>query len=98
MSTLTESLTGGYFNPRSREGSDKHRLSPCPCPRISIRAPVKGATRYVFILTGTAHDFNPRSREGSDSIEMVAVCSDTYFNPRSREGSDSTMIHPMTNI
>ena len=33
-----------YFNPRSREGSDNKRHYPVPNARISIHAPVKGAT------------------------------------------------------
>ena len=37
--------TAAYFNPRSREGSDLHRLSVCVGFPISIHAPGKGATR-----------------------------------------------------
>ena len=34
--------------------------------RISIHAPVKGATSHVYADTSRLKDFNPRSREGSD--------------------------------
>ena len=56
-----------YFNPRSREGSDKQRTGRDRRERISIRAPVKGATVGGAGDGGAAADFNPRSREGSDS-------------------------------
>ena len=37
-----------HFNPRSREGSDKHFQHLCPCHTISIHAPAKGATPFAF--------------------------------------------------
>ena len=57
--------------------------------RISIHAPVKGATRCVLGVGGILLDFNPRSREGSDHRTSMFQPTTRYFNPRSREGSDS---------
>ena len=35
---------------------------------ISIRAPARGATKFVFGISVLGVYFNPRSREGSDEI------------------------------
>ena len=57
------------FNPRSREGSDpRPLLYPHPSRKISIHAPVKGATSRQKPDTPTGPYFNPRSREGSDWV------------------------------
>ncbi len=55
------------FNPRARDGRDRHVGKSCIIPeRVSIHAPVMGAT---FDLTHTATSttcFNPRARDGRD--------------------------------
>ena len=56
--------------------------------RISIHAPVKGATGQNADTDKGDDDFNPRSREGSDHRRLATVVSYSDFNPRSREGSD----------
>ena len=66
--------------------------------RISIHAPVKGATGLMDRDIAESLDFNPRSREGSDNTCTSTPLLHDNFNPRSREGSDCSMIHPMTNI
>ena len=77
-----------YFNPRSREGSDRHPSISHPVhPGISIHAPAKGATvekkdiMRAFVFQSTL----PR-RERLCSNRSKFQTSD--FNPRSREGSD----------
>ena len=78
-----------YFNPRSREGSDKRsRKSAFTDQRISIHAPARGATPVWFSSVITFFNFNPRSREGSDKEGAAPETEDDDFNPRSREGSD----------
>ena len=65
-----------YFNPRSREGSDC--VSPCKrntVSRISIHAPVKGATYHIDGKRQQLEYFNPRSREGSDQHQCRAFPS-----------------------
>ena len=62
---------GIYFNPRSREGSDRIRELADRYAGISIHAPVKGATRICSGVMPRAAYFNPRSREGSDMIWRV---------------------------
>ena len=42
--------THADFNPRSREGSDEHRLASCPGKPISIHAPAKGATQMEQVV------------------------------------------------
>ena len=42
-----EDKLNGYFNPRSREGSDELSESYRHCVYISIRAPARGATDVV---------------------------------------------------
>ncbi len=55
---------------------------------ISIHAPARGATQYVFFLPHSFLDFNPRSRTGSDVVRYIQIKRSHYFNPRSRTGSD----------
>ena len=77
-----------YFNPRSREGSDRFLGDMHALLVISIHAPVKGAIIPGVSRYRTANDFNPRSREGSDNQHTAEGSIAGYFNPRSREGSD----------
>ena len=58
--------------------------------RISIHAPVKGATTYAFMTVRSIIDFNSRSREGSDMLILLICDFYSHFNSRSREGSDQT--------
>ena len=78
----------GYFNPRSREGSDKTYAAISRNGAISIHAPVKGATGGSGAMGWNKLDFNPRSREGSDRLHQTHILCSNNFNPRSREGSD----------
>ena len=78
-----------YFNPRSREGSDKtvtfNVLATAP-----FQSTLPRGERPVTVCTcTTCLNFNPRSREGSDSTGGHPFRSLQDFNPRSREGSDS---------
>ena len=59
------------FNPRSREGSDRHAPNAAVAVAISIHAPAKGATLLMLEGVTPRQDFNPRSREGSDVISHV---------------------------
>ena len=55
------------FNPRSREGSDAPNFTYDKYQvKISIHAPVKGATVRFGHRREAGRNFNPRSREGSD--------------------------------
>ena len=60
-------LRPGYFNPRSRMGSDDPRCVLLHPRGISIHAPAWGATRPSRRSRSPRSDFNPRSRMGSDS-------------------------------
>ena len=56
-----------YFNPRTREGCDRIHYTADPSKRrISIHAPVKGATPVSGPFCLFLPDFNPRTREGCD--------------------------------
>ena len=66
------------FNPRSREGSDfSFNAFPRDC-KISIHAPVKGATHLAVVMWSALWYFNPRSREGSD--QQVFAQDSTWTN------------------
>ena len=84
---------GRYFNPRSREGSDRQHGSSNRTHNISIHAPVKGATYYCKTVSDRLPYFNPRSREGSDQRRKPLPYYGRDFNPRSREGSDENYIY-----
>ena len=56
-----------YFNPRTREACDfDFLLIEINFRRISIHAPVKGATCFSWPPDGRRLYFNPRTREGCD--------------------------------
>ena len=56
----------GYFNPRSRKGSDRQQKKLLYLHFISIHAPARGATREPAERAKRGGNFNPRSRKGSD--------------------------------
>ena len=77
----------GHFNPRSRKGSDWAAV-PLPCtPKISIRAPARGAT-LVTRFWGNLFEFQSALPRGERPMTGVGLTQTEYFNPRSREGSD----------
>ena len=60
------------FNPRTREGCDAvYDLFPVLPYRISIHAPVKGATWQAGSFPRPSAYFNPRTREGCDPFTVV---------------------------
>ena len=79
----------GYLR-RSCEGSDRSGVEFLLPYRISIHAPVKGATHCSRVLIPVLFYFNPRSREGSDPHGRHCTAPAEHFNPCSREGSDIT--------
>ena len=81
-------ITSGYFNPRSREGSDDRTGSRCHFIRISIHAPARGATASVPpTCVGLQISIHAPAR-GATGSESGKQSNDSNFNPRSREGSD----------
>ena len=57
-------------------------------PRVSIRAPARGATPIMTAKPAIIRSFNSRSREGSDQGGVFRRQVVGSFNSRSREGSD----------
>ena len=64
--------------------------------KVSIHAPVKGATSQAGDKGAGFTRFNPRAREGRDpmapSLRWPAQC----FNPRAREGRDRILFPVIT--
>ena len=80
--------TAANFNPRSREGSDRHyQTMRHRHPNFNPRSR-EGSDHGRLPGTAAADHFNPRSREGSDSSWTMLLKKLSNFNPRSREGSD----------
>ena len=78
----------GYFNPRSREGSDNPvRATTNSLELFQSTLPRRERRANLQHLCLVLH-FNPRSREGSDNQVLPRVPDGNNFNPRSREGSD----------
>ena len=77
-----------YFNPRSREGSDKRRYSAYRLFMHFNPRSREGSDNTPKSGCLSLSDFNPRSREGSDAAAREQVRQQVHFNPRSREGSD----------
>ena len=87
--TLSKSVKRviGYFNPRSREGSDIMTQSTFGKREISIHAPARGATVLTtLMLIQTLFQSTLPRGERLKVHEGDADATD--FNPRSREGSD----------
>ena len=88
--TLAGSLAIGSsgFNPRTREGCDETNSFSWRRAKVSIHAPVKGATFYFTFYDTSSNGFNPRTREGCDQITFIVIIIVKSFNPRTREGCD----------
>ena len=68
-----------YFNPRSREGSDRiSHNTQRPC-YVSIHAPARGATSLQGYVRSFRNSFNPRSREGSDGTTCPILAASSGF-------------------
>ena len=82
------------FNPRTREGCDGAGTgSKSGDSRISIHAPVKGATTVCPLPHREICYFNPRTREGCDVLKKPKQGRFKNFNPRTREGCDGDRAH-----
>ena len=78
------------FNPRAREGRDRKSLVRSPMIlKVSIHAPVKGATTRFVAASPLDTRFNPRAREGRDATTIIVSLQSSGFNPRAREGRDT---------
>ena len=80
----------GSFNPRPRTGGDSLSVIPTTRPTVSIRAPARGATRYLSFrppdqLFQSAPPHGGRLLGGSCERP-----GQTCFNPRPRTGGDSS--------
>ncbi len=67
LSAISAGACAIYFNPRSREGSDKVTSFPAYSPSNFNPRSREGSDRVLRITCLTDEHFNPRSREGSDS-------------------------------
>ena len=61
------------FNPRSHEGSDRAKSKAGKIFTVSIHAPTKGATVFIYQILLCRRSFNPRSHEGSDLERMLLI-------------------------
>ena len=81
-------LLGG-FNPRTHEGCDSRRKKICTSDKVSIHAPMKGATYQFFHSPLYNYRFNPRTHEGCDCSGLRSRWRKSWgFNPRTHEGCD----------
>ena len=62
-----------YFNPRSREGSDRFRKYKAGAIADFNPRSREGSDNYFQLLNHTIVDFNPRSREGSDNTSVTVA-------------------------
>ena len=80
---------GGYFNPRSREGSDEIRPHCDQLWAISIHAPARGATPGIEDGNAAGGISIHAPARGATYVICHHPRDFFYFNPRSREGSDA---------
>ena len=70
----------GHFNPRTHEGCDYEGFfSGKLSVKISIHAPMKGATGLIQAVWVRQCNFNPRTHEGCDSLSKVFAFLVTEF-------------------
>ena len=79
-----------YFNPRPREGSDGRCLQTYLYGenKISIHAPVKGATLVRDVVAFKSGISIHAPVKGATQPSYHVQRDQVYFNPRPREGSD----------
>ena len=79
-----------YFNPRTREGCDFIACLELLCVfKISIHAPVKGATsRFLHKHAPTFRISIHAPVKGATDSRFAVVDGVQHFNPRTREGCD----------
>ena len=77
------------FNPRTRVGCDINPSAPVRNMRVSIHAPVWGAT-LLSCGIGKRVSFNPRTRVGCDNRLATKFALHVRFNPRTRVGCDGS--------
>ena len=78
------------FNPRSREGSDFNGFNDVNNNKISIHAPVKGATVTMIITSSSTNISIHAPVKGATLLTTANQSTNLNFNPRSREGSDQS--------
>ena len=86
---MPKMLSHSYFNPRSREGSDDgFQICTFRTVSISIHAPARGATAFLFaMLYCFSISIHAPARGATTSSNHLGILI-YHFNPRSREGSD----------
>ena len=93
---IERKLAVTYFNPRTRAGCDKSTRQSYHWSKISIHAPVQGATSigcYDLCNCWKFQSTHP-CRVRLDSDIFWFLCP--YFNPRTRAGCDPTFGLPAT--
>ena len=90
LPSTSHCITSGYFNPRSREGSDPTSSPFSPPIKISIHAPARGATVILFCRSIQVKSISIHApARGATCSDETLLQLHEYFNPRSREGSDN---------
>jgi len=85
------------FNPRTRAGCDSKFIhSRRSSKLVSIRAPVRGATKNIRLFAIAGKCFNPRTRAGCDDWTTRLLHESEGFNPRTRAGCDPAALRSAT--
>ena len=77
---------GTFQSAPPRGGRPSVRLRHRRHPRVSIRAPARGATWRAIVTIESAYGFNPRPRAGGDRSSRRCSSPRRRFNPRPRAG------------
>ena len=86
---LSRCPENGYFNPRSREGSDLAYRNPSNAFKISTHAPARGATAPLKTTNLSIPISTHAPARGATNVKPRHPNRQWNFNPRSREGSDT---------
>ena len=80
------------FNPRTHTGCDGRENVVCGVLRVSIHAPIQGATCFCCSVTHSTVVSIHAPIQGATIGSQSSAMSELRFNPRTHTGCDSTVI------
>ena len=87
-----------YFNPRSREGSDRYNNKKVWDRGNFNPRSREGSDNFFIIFNWIVYNFNPRSREGSDISRTIAGASSSVISIHApaKGATANWLLHPIS--
>ena len=80
------------FNSRTHAGCDSHSESRQPTFRVSIHAPMQGATKLFLLVSRFTDRFNSRTQQGATGAHDCGVPYCAGFNSRTHAGCNTSRL------